>query len=114
MAPKESFSLNFANAVKDPWDGGVDLYLADKQPGRIAIVSSLIFTMYHPEEAKVIPSPASIRIDQKTAFQLMNALWGAGIRPSGELDSIGHLDALKAHLADMRQLTFKTLSVEKP
>ena len=52
---------------------------------------------------------------QDLGHVLMNALWEAGFRPEG----IQHVadaenQALKQHLADMRQLTFGKLKIDKP
>lgn len=103
--------LNFANAIIDPWSGGVEIFLADKQPGKVMVVSAIECTVHQDGDAN---PPAPIKLTKQAATILINALWTAGLRPSGELDSIGHLAVLKAHLEDMRQLTFKTLAVEKP
>lgn len=43
---------------------------------------------------------------------LMNELWKIGMRPSGELDSIGQLNSLKSHLDDMRKIAFKFLELK--
>ncbi|MDE2102491.1 MAG: hypothetical protein KGL39_34915 [Patescibacteria group bacterium] len=103
--------LNFANAVQDGWTGGVEIFLADKQPGRLAVVSGFQMTVYSEGEA---PKPMPIKLTRGAASRLMNALWAAGLRPTNELESIGQKEALQAHLADMRKLAFHTLGVEKP
>lgn len=104
--------LNFANAMQDGWTGGVDIFLADKQPRRIMVVSAFQMSAY--EEEGAAPKPASIKLTRSAAALLMNALWAAGLRPSNELDSIGQQQALQSHLADMRRLAFSTLKVEQP
>ena len=103
--------LNFANAVVDGWTGGVSIYLADKQAHGVTVVDHMVMTL-HTEG--VAPRPAPIKLTKQAAAILMDALWTAGLRPSGELESIGQLGALKAHLADMRQVAFKTLDIDKP
>lgn len=111
MSAFEGVEFNFANARLDGWSGGVEIFLAYKSPNGIAVVNAFQMKQYREDEA---PSPTSIKLSKETARGLLDALWATGLRPSGELDSVGQLSALKAHLEDMRQLTFKTLTVEKP
>ena len=51
-------------------------------------------------------------IPDQMAQQLMDQLWSCGVRPSGELDSIGHKDALQSHLNDMRRIVSAELDVD--
>lgn len=111
---KMELEWNFVNIGRNFWSRGIELYLANKTPQSIAVLTDLIVTEYPNEDGASILAPSSIKLGAETAQRLMDALWNTGLRPSGELDSIGQLDALKEHLKDMRQLTFKTLNVEKP
>lgn len=106
--------INYANAVSNGWTGGVRLFLAVKAADRIAIVSGFQMKIYARDEGIDIPEPASLNLNKASAQLLIDALWSVGMRPSGELESVGQKDALKKHLEDMRQIAFKTLSVEKP
>lgn len=103
---------NFANAVSVPFSNGVDIFLADKQAGSIVVVSGLMATK-HEREGEVL-NIQPIRLDKKSAVNLLDALWNCGIRPSQDAQTVGQLAAVQKHLEDMRQLAFKTLSVEKP
>lgn len=44
----------------------------------------------------------------------MDALWDAGLRPTGAAGSAGQLSAVQHHLDDMRAITFKQLGAEQP
>ena len=47
------------------------------------------------------------------AQQLLDALWRAGVRPSDDVGSTGHLSALQDHLKDMRQLVAAFMELNK-
>lgn len=55
------------------------------------------------------PEPA-LKMREAEAQQLLDELWRAGFRPSLMPEGEG----LKAHLADMRQIAFGKLNIEKP
>ena len=63
---------------------------------------------------KVEPSAYTqpVSITENIAQELMDELWRAGVRPSGELDSIGHREALESHLNDMRKIVSAELDVD--
>ena len=62
------------------------------------------------------------RLDPRPTFQLapedaqalMDDLWHAGLRPTEGRQSEGVTEAQANHLADMRQIAFAKLNVEKP
>ena len=65
------------------------------------------------ERVEVIPGAvvdAAFKLDTDEAQQLMNELWRVGIRPKNGEGSNAQVNALKAHLDDMRRLVFKTKS----
>jgi hypothetical protein len=49
----------------------------------------------------------SFALDPAAAQELASRLWDAGMRPRGAAGSAGQLDAVQAHLADMRRLAEK-------
>jgi hypothetical protein len=53
--------------------------------------------------------PKFLSLDSEDAQQLMNALWDAGLRPANGESSKAHVDALKAHLEDMRKIALSEL-----
>lgn len=113
--PFPSVSMNFANALSDPWSGGVRLFLANKTPTSIQIVTAFIAESHHmPDEGTLLPEAGTIKLTKESAKGLMDALWNCGVRPSAQDTSEGHVKALTSHLADMRQISFMTLGLEKP
>jgi hypothetical protein len=107
-------NINFANAFTRPFSDAVEIYLADKQPGRLTVISGLVATSYEYKEGETVqPSPA-ITINRESAVRLMDAFWNIGIRPSQDAQSVGQLAAIEKHLKDMRRLAFKVLKVDEP
>lgn len=47
------------------------------------------------------------------AQMLFDDLWKAGVRPNNEFGSAGHLESVKYHLEDMRNIAFKQLRIDK-
>lgn len=57
------------------------------------------------------PPGPSFSISIQEATRLMDMLWRAGIKPS-EIGTVGHLEATKYHLEDMRKLVSKEYDVK--
>ncbi|MCG8381829.1 MAG: hypothetical protein MJA28_06375 [Gammaproteobacteria bacterium] len=45
-------------------------------------------------------------VDHDTVQHMMDELWGLGFRPSAGVSSTGQIEAMQAHLDDMRKLVF--------
>ncbi len=99
------FSLNFLNVMREPWSNRINLFWAKKRPGKIAVVTDLIFTEYEAEGSTIL-DPKPIQIDEASAQQFMDALWHAGIRPTEGAGTAGSMSAVQKHLEDMRALVF--------
>lgn len=63
------------------------------------------------QEGMHLPPTLTLRDDE--AQQLLDALWRAGVRPSDDVGSTGHLSALQDHLKDMRQLVAAFMELKK-
>lgn len=61
------------------------------------------------ESGTVNPEPPAA-LKREAVQILMNDLWSAGIRPSGQQNGEG----VQKHLEDMRAIAFAKLNVEKP
>jgi hypothetical protein len=48
-----------------------------------------------------------LTLQQSTMQNLFNQMWQLGFRPKDGTGNSGHIEALKYHLEDMRQLVFK-------
>lgn len=46
------------------------------------------------------------------AQELMDMLWSCGLRPTQGKSSIGQLEAVERHLADMRAIAFNKLEIK--
>ena len=64
-----------------------------------------------PEGAPVEPT---FRLHTEEAQDLMDLLWNLGLRPTQGKQSVGQLEAVERHLADMRTIAFHKLEVQKP
>lgn len=53
-----------------------------------------------------------LRMEPEDAQRLMDALWGAGVRPGNGEGSVGQLGAMQKHLDDMRAIAAKSLGVQ--
>lgn len=51
-------------------------------------------------------SEPTMSLTPAEARDLMDALWGAGVRPSNGTGNVGQLGATEKHLEDMRRLVF--------
>lgn len=84
---------------------GYDVYIRRKEhdTANVYIASNIVFTSMN---MAAVRNPA-ITLTEADAFNLMNELWNAGIRPAGAQGSIGQLAAVQYHLEDMRKLALK-------
>jgi hypothetical protein len=57
------------------------------------------------QKGTYIPPP--LVLDEKSAQNLLQELWNAGLRPNNGEGTSAQVDALKYHLEDMRKLVFK-------
>lgn len=90
-----------------PAYGGLEIHIKQGQK----LVTALEWAFYDP--ASMTPPPV-IRLDNDKAQALMNKLWIQGYRPNASLSGASQEEALRAHLEDMRQLAFETLTIKKP
>ena len=58
---------------------------------------------FRPVPEGILPPNAAIRLQPDDAQQLMDDLYRMGIRPVDGKGSVGQLEAVQAHLEDMRQ-----------
>lgn len=57
---------------------------------------------------------ASFQLKREQVQELFEDLWRMGFRPLNIINEASRLEAVQSHLADMRQLAFTKLNVEKP
>ena len=97
----------FRAATDIYWDGIRVLACTVDAEGKISSIAQPVqFTMQERTPSTPILEP-TFQFDSETANSLMNALWEAGLRPSGYKSPAGEVRRLEAHLEDMRTLVFK-------
>lgn len=93
-------------AFQEVYMDSVSIYLRDgTKAGRSIIMEDV--------DPGMLQEPL-IRLTTQAAQELINDLWSAGLRPSEAKNTRDEVNAIKAHLEDMRQITFDKLKVDKP
>lgn len=88
-------------ATKEDWEAGISLrYKTSKGMAKPLEIEPYTRGQY---------SEPFLRLDTTEAQQLMDELWGCGIRPSEGSGSVGSLRATEHHLKDMQTIAFKLL-----
>lgn len=83
---------------------GVDFFLVDRANNTVRVATGLAWSVVTPGER----TEPTFSLSDDRSQNLMDALWGAGFRPSEGTGSAGAMAAVQAHLADMRRLVFDT------
>jgi hypothetical protein len=91
---------------KEVWTDGVQLYVIQDNDGFRRPVTFTLNIGEPIEKGMVIPS-ASWEMTGREAQMLIDALWEGGLRPHDGNGSGAQVEAMKAHLEDMRKLVFK-------
>jgi hypothetical protein len=73
-----------------------------------AAVKEIVFI----EQSPSTRMQSAFSLDKGCVQELMDSLWMLGIRPSEGVASTGQVEAMQAHLADMRKLAFGLLTHE--
>ncbi len=89
---------------------GVELFGYEDPNGRHSelVIVEAVTMREHPEGKTLEPF---LRLGQKEAQNLIDALWEAGVRPTNGEGSTGQLAATEKHLLDMRAIAFKRLGM---
>ncbi len=92
-------------AMNAPWYAAVELMvegLATDGSGARVFVAGLVTK----EVVDGVRHAPSVTITREAAQVLMDDLWHCGFRPAEVLEAGGTLEAMKAHLEDMRRIAF--------
>lgn len=102
------------NAFREPRIDGFSIYVLDKTfDGTANYVTDVQITTIPLEEAQDgMWRPAPIELSKESAQSLMDALWEAGVKPSGGEGHTAHIRALNDHLDSMKKIAFKQLGIE--
>jgi hypothetical protein len=106
--------LNVILRYDEAWNG-VNIWIVKKEGQTLQVVQPLnmMITSYvNPGNVALTPEP-TIKIDMQAGRQflqdLADGLTNAGFRPDELKAKDSEVEAIKAHLADMRQLVFEAL-----
>jgi len=98
-----------AIAHQDPWSEKVGFLLVKHETGKPRLVAkSLEFV----ELQTGAPADPTFNLDWQEAQELMDMLWSCGLRPTQGKSSVGQLEAVERHPADMRTIAFDKLEIK--
>lgn len=87
-------------AQRDVYRRGVSLYILDD--GLPVTLMAAKHEDHHPQ----MMAPVAWQMSDAEAQDLMQALWDQGYRPNSGEGTSAQVDAMRAHLEDMRTLVF--------
>ena len=92
-------------AERHVWKDGIDVYAYEKDGDEIHVHLYAVERKTYQRHA-CIPDPPGLQFTVEEAQELFDELWRVGMRPRNGESSMAHVDAVKAHLADMQRLAF--------
>ena len=101
----------------DYWRMGefVEIRMIEKMPDGSVMIPSAPVSMRRIDSSELgLRVQPLMEIGRDEAQVLTDALWDAGLRPTGGAGSVGQLGAVKVHLEDMRAIVADVLKVKLP
>lgn len=89
--------------------GGFSVHVAVRRENGFAIAQPAVFEVLPEGEAHA--AGPLLKLNHDSIQMMMDELWAAGVRPSKGVSSEGQIEAIAAHLDDMRKIAF--LAVER-
>lgn len=110
MIPHLRFHVRSRSPIMGP-EAGFELHAIHCAERRRAIAEPIQFRELTDDERDGLAmdellSPA-LCLTEEDAQRLIDAMWDAGLRPTGSHGSAGQLAATELHLEDMRRLVFQ-------
>jgi hypothetical protein len=97
----------FFEASRNHMRNGVDIWIAEgNRKQNLVTDMTMRIEPFDDIDMSLIRDPSMV-LSLDSAQSLMDALWDAGVKPSGGEGHTAHIRALNAHLDDMRKLVFK-------
>lgn len=96
---------------RSPYSDDIKLHVATGHPVN-GIAKPLEFEAHQP--GHLAPDTPALTMQQEAAQELIDVLWGAGLRPTQGKQSEGVTAAQGRHLEDMRALAFGKLNIDAP
>jgi hypothetical protein len=109
LAGYDWYTFIRAIAHQDPWSEKVGFLLVKHETGKPRLVAKSLEFAELPLGA---PADPTFNLDGQEAQELMDMLWNCGLRPTQGKSSVGQLDAVERHLADMRAIAFNKLEIK--
>lgn len=104
----------FVHVFPSHWWDGVELsIIAVDRRHPVEMVGRAELVWKHRGEPGTIVPPL-FHLDLKAAQELMDDLWGSGVRPTEGKGSAGAMRVIERHLEDMRAIVFDKLKIAKP
>ncbi len=92
---------------------GFNFWFQEYKNGKTLIVKTdSIKTVEHDPYTLDGPD-TTFSLPKEAAQVLLNDLWEAGYRPDDGAGNVGQLKATQSHLADMKEIVFHTLKINK-
>lgn len=96
-------------ARREDWSGGISLYMRQRAHEGAFYVAEPLTLKTRAAGEFTLPM---VTLDTTSAQQLMDELWGCGLRPSEGTGSAGSLAATERHLKDMQTIAMGLLRKE--
>ena len=93
--------------VKELWNDSVALYARTQVDGKQRAIVADGLKIVDVAEGGLWPRMLEFPMFMGDTQSLFDALWAAGFRPNNGESSQAHVNAINAHLTDMRTLVFK-------
>ena len=86
------------------WRDALGLHLREERGEQFAVADFSTVTMRTIERGSLAPREHGFDLSETDAQQIMDELWRAGVRPRNGSGALAHVEAINAHLQDMRKL----------
>jgi len=103
-------------AIKNPASRKVEIFAKQKRyNGQVSYWKNVIVETVSendPDYSPAVYAPPPMQFSYEDAQSLMDALWDAGIKPSGGEGHTAHIRALNDHLDSMKKIAFNQLGIK--
>ena len=88
----------------------VELVVIERHSDELHVGAHMQLLMKH-QDTSVVSDP-TVSLPREDMQQIMNELWRIGMRPNNGAGGVAHVEAIEAHLADMRRLVFHNQGID--
>ena len=94
-------------AERRVWSDRVEIYARQTIGGQVRAIIADGLKLVDIERGLAWPVFVELPLIDNAGQSLFDALWSAGFRPNSGESSVAHVNAMQAHLQDMRKIVFK-------